>query len=62
MGAEGLEVRDDKFLAEGLREQNDVALDAPRVRGEGESSRVSNTIRCFLVRLQHHSAIKLLRW
>lgn len=32
VGTEGLEVRDDKFLAEGLREQHDVALDAPRGR------------------------------
>lgn len=29
MGAEGLEVWDDKLLPEGLREQNDVALDTP---------------------------------
>lgn len=34
VGAEGLEVRDDKLLTEGLREQHNVALDAPGV-GEG---------------------------
>lgn len=29
MGAEGLEVWDDKLLPEGLSEQNNVALDTP---------------------------------
>lgn len=29
VGAEGLEIRDDKLLPEGLGEQHDVALDTP---------------------------------
>lgn len=61
VGAEGLEVRDDKLLAEGLREQHDVALDTPGVGGGiGEPLEPHN--HCFLVWLQHHGAIKQLRW
>lgn len=38
MGAERLEVRDDKLLPEGLGEQNDVALDTSRTGDEPKHS------------------------
>lgn len=38
VGAERLEVRDDKLLPEGLGEQNDVALDASRTGDEPKHS------------------------
>lgn len=42
VGAERLEVRDDKLLPEGLGEQNDVALDTP---GTGDDPKRSG-LRC----------------
>lgn len=38
VGAERLEVRDDKLLPEGLGEQNDVALDTSRTGEEPQAS------------------------
>lgn len=38
VGAERLEVRDDKLLPEGLGEQNDVALDTSRTGDETSPS------------------------
>lgn len=44
VGAEGLEVRDDKLLPEGLSQQDDVALDTPET---GERDLVRTRESCF---------------
>lgn len=47
VGAEGLEVRDDKLLPEGLGEQHDVALDTPE-RGNRKGRDTCRLRRSFI--------------
>lgn len=52
MGAEGLEVWDDKLLPEGLSEQNDVALDTPEAQETVSGLRAARGPDCTCSRLK----------
>lgn len=56
VGAEGLEVRDDKLLPEGLGEQHDVALDTPE-RGNRKSRDTWRLPTCWLRVVIYHMAM-----